>query len=148
MEIGHVMYRASRVQKTEDIILLYGEEPLKNTLELEEILGMNLCYSVFDGGQTVPFCFVNGKRAYVLNRRPESMYNPFFNFPSIFRGEFIVKDKIPKLPKISSLNNLISTYIDELGLGGKLIGPDKEITIPKFKTMNELKMKMEILGYV
>lgn len=143
MEIGHVLYRASRVQKDNEVIRIYGQEPLNRTLEVERIIGMNLCYSVLDGGATVPFCFVDRRKAYVFRKNGNSR-NPLFNFPSIFQGEFIVKDKIPEFPSLGHLLYLTGESIAELGNGGSLVGPDVEIQIPKFKTLNEFKMKMEL----
>jgi hypothetical protein len=150
MEIRHVMYRASLIQNESDILRIYGNGPLERTIELEKILGMNMCYSVFNGNDIISFCFIGtNKRVYLFKR--QGMYeNYLLNFPSIFDGEFVVKNEIPKQRIwekshfIYLMNHLISQHILEMGLGGNLNGPGERIEIPKFSTLNELKMKMEI----
>ena len=150
MEIRHVMYRASLIQNEWDILRIYGNDPLERTIELEKILGMNMCYSVFNGNDIISFCFIGTNKRVYLFKRHGMDKNHLLNFPSIFDGEFVVKDGIPEQRREEKshfmylMNHLISQLILEMGLGGNLNRPDERIDIPKFRTLNELKMKMEI----
>lgn len=152
MDFRHRIYRAIRLLGSDYIIRIYGDSLLKNTLDIEKTLGMKLCYSTdFSHVESdkLPFCFVCGKSIYTFsNENLENIASLFFSYPSIFEGNFVVKETVPENRNLF-LYSAVKYFLKKFSHGGKLIcGKDSssEIYIPEFSTIPEFKMKMEVSG--